>query len=87
MDSPFSWNLFQVYTFLAEQSDWFIREITHDFNNFGPMLSISIVLDMSRELRVVKMSSLQHETSQSGDGKRVYEEKLNKHWLRRGGGG
>ena len=41
------------------------------------MLSMPIAFDVSRELRMIKMSSLQHETSQSSDGKGVDEKKLN----------
>ena len=41
------------------------------------MLSMPIAFDMARELRLVKMSSLQHKTSQSSDGKGVDEKKLN----------
>ena len=36
-----------------------------------------IAFDVSRELIMLKMSSLQHETSQRSDGKGVDEEKLN----------
>ena len=53
------------------------REIVQDFNNFGRMLSMPMAFDVSIELRMVKMSSLQHETLQSSDGKGVDEEKLN----------
>ena len=41
------------------------------------MLSMPIAFDMSRELGMVKMFSLQHKTSQSSDGKGVNEEKFN----------
>ena len=27
-DFPFSWNLVQVYTFLEEQNDWFMENLT-----------------------------------------------------------
>ena len=38
------------------------REIAKDFNNFGPVLSMSLVLTCL-ELKMEKMSSSQHETS------------------------
>ena len=40
-------------------------------------MSMPIDFDESRELRIGKISFLQHETSQSSDGKYVDEEKLN----------
>ena len=39
------------------------------------MLSMPIAFDLSGELRMVKISSLKHETSQSSDGKGIDEEK------------
>ena len=41
------------------------------------MFSMPIVFDMSRDLRMVKMSAMQHETSQRIDGNGVDEGKLN----------
>ena len=40
------------------------------------MFSMPIVFDMSRDLRMVKMSSMQHETSQRIDGNGVNVGKL-----------